>query len=62
MADNKITFSREEVQMMMMKSFVKGEEWGVCYSGWFDPSEEVKANKAADNCEDIYQEALIDKL
>jgi hypothetical protein len=62
MADNKITFSKEEVQMMMMKSFVKGEEWGVFYSGWLNPSEEAKANTAANNCEDIYQEALIDKL
>jgi hypothetical protein len=57
-----ITFSIEEVQMMMMKSFVKGEEWGAYYTGWFDPSEKVKAAKAAKDCEEVYKNMLLNKL
>jgi hypothetical protein len=38
MAEKEITFTRKEVQEMMMKCFVKGEEWGVTYSTWFTPT------------------------
>lgn len=57
-----ITFTKEEVKQMIMESFVKGEEWGVTYQGWFTPSEKEKAKRAADSCECIYKVALINKL
>jgi hypothetical protein len=57
-----MTFTKEEVQEMLMKAFVKGEAWGVTYQGWFYPSEEEKADRAAKDCEQLYQEALIKKL
>lgn len=57
-----ITFSKEQVQLMMMEAFVRGENWGVTYSTWFVPSEEEKADRAAKDCEEIYQSMLIQKL
>ena len=57
-----ITFTKEQVQQMMMEAFVKGENWGVTYSTWFIPTDEEKANRAAKDCEEIYKAALIAKL
>ncbi len=58
----KATFSPEEVQKMMMEAFVKGENWGVTYGGWFSPSEQEKADRAAKDCEEVYKKALIAKM
>lgn len=60
--NNKITFTKEEVQKMMMEAFVKGENWGVTYGGWFSPSEQEKADRAAKDCEIVYKKALIAKM
>lgn len=46
----------------MIQAFVKGERWGVTYSGWFVPSENESAERAARDCEEIYKETLINKL
>ena len=62
MENTKRTFTNEEVQKMMMEAFVKGENWGVTYGGWFCPTEEEKAERAAKDCEEIYRNALISKL
>ena len=62
MENNKITFTKEEVQIMMMESFVKGENWGVTYGGWSSPSTEDRADKAAKDCEEVYKKALISKI
>ena len=59
---SEITFTKEQVQQMMMEAFIKGENWGVTYSTWFTPTEEEKANRAAKDCEGIYKSALIAKL
>lgn len=57
-----ITFTKEEVQKMMMEAFVKGENYGVTYSGWFSPSEKEKEDRAVKDCEEIYKNTLIKKL
>lgn len=55
-------FTKEEVQKMIMEAFIKGENWGVTYSGWFMPTEEEKTIEAAKQCGEIYATALINKL
>ena len=62
MENDKITFTREEVQKMMMESFIKGESWGVTYGGWFSPTVEEKAERASKDCEKVYKDALIAKI
>lgn len=62
MKNNEVTFSKEEVQKMMMEAFFKGENWGVTYGGWFSPTEEEKADRAAKDCEEIYKNTLISKM
>jgi len=57
-----MTFTKEEVQEMMMKAFIKGENWGVAYGGWFSPTEEACADEASKKCEEIYKETLMNKL
>ena len=59
---NEIIFTKEEVQKMMMEAFVMGEKWGVTYSGWFCPTEEEKADRAAEDCENVYKKCLISKI
>ena len=54
-------FTEDEVRAMMMKAFIKGENWGVAYSGWFVPSQEEKAERASEDCVTIYEEMLISK-
>lgn len=46
----------------MMEAFVKGENYGVTYSGWFSPSEKEKEDRAVKDCEEIYKNTLIKKL
>lgn len=62
MENTQMTFTKEEVQEMMMKAFIKGETWGVTYSGWFSPSEVEKSERAAKDCEEIYRNTLVDKI
>jgi hypothetical protein len=59
---NKVTFTTKEVQEMIMNAFIKGENWGSTYQGWFIPTKEEQANRAAKDCEYIYRNALIAKL
>jgi hypothetical protein len=62
MKKNEITFSKEEVQKMMMGAFIKGENWGVTYGGWFFPSAQERADRAAKDCEEVYKKALLIRL
>ena len=62
MKNTEITFTKEEVQKMIMEAFVKGENWGVTYSGWFSPSKEDKTNRAIKDCEEVYKNTLIGKV
>ena len=62
MKNTEVTFTKEEVQEIIMKAFIKGEIWGETYGGWFCPTEEEKANRASKDCEKIYKEALIAKM
>ena len=55
-------FTEEEVQKLMMECFVKGENWGVTYQGWYVPTDKDKADRAAKDCEDVYQRFLLNKL
>lgn len=57
-----ITFTKEEVQQMMMETFVKGENWGTTYYSWFTPTEKEKADRAAKDCEEVYKKTLLKKL
>lgn len=54
-------FNKEQVQEMLMQAFVKGEDWGSTYGGWFIPSKKEKAERAAKDCSEVYQKALNDK-
>jgi hypothetical protein len=53
-----ITFTKEQAMQMIMQAFCKGETWGTTYSTWWEPTEEEKANRAAKDCEEVYQSAL----
>lgn len=59
---SEITFTKEEVQKVMMECFIKGENWGMTYAGWFNPTDEQKAKQAAADCESVYKNLLISKL
>jgi hypothetical protein len=62
MKNNEVTFTKEEVQKIMVEAFIKGEDWGATYGGWYTPSEKDKSNRAAKECEELYKKALIAKL
>ena len=62
MKNKELTFTKEEVQKMLMEAFIKGEDWGVTHSGWFSPSNNDKASRAAKDCEEVYRKALMSKL
>ena len=62
MGNTEITFTKEEVKKMMIESFVKGENWGITYAGWFFPSEKEKADRAYKDCEEVYKKALLSKI
>ena len=61
MGKDKITFTKEEVQEMIMVSFVRGELYGLKWGmGKIDqPSKEERECKANEDCEDTYKGALL---
>jgi len=61
MENDNISFSKKEVQEMMMKAYIKGENRGLTYAGWFFLSEEDKADRAAEDCEEIYRNVSLNK-
>jgi hypothetical protein len=40
---NEIRLTPEQLDTLLKDMFLKGEEWGVCYSTWMTPSEEDHA-------------------
>ena len=56
--EGKEKFTGEEVKEMLMKAFIKGEDWGVTYGSWYISSEEDKSKRASKDCFEIYQEQL----
>lgn len=58
MKNKKETFTKEEVQEMILEAFKKGENWGVTYGGWFLPTVEEKEKRAKKDCKDVYEKAL----
>ena len=59
---NGITFTCEEVQQMMTDAFIKGEIRGASGSIWATISEDEKSDIAADDCTQIFMNALISKM
>ena len=56
---NKLFFTRSEMQEAMVLAFCKGEQMGTT---WFNPTNEEKANRAAKDCEFIYNNILMQKI
>ena len=51
----KKTFNEEEVKEMIVQAFIKGEDYGVTYIGWYVPTKEEKSNVASKDCQEIFE-------
>ena len=57
--EDKLFFTRSEMQEAMVLAFCKGEQMGTTL---FYPTNEEKANRAAKDCDVIYNNILMQKI
>ena len=54
------SYTVEEVREMLGQAFDRGEQWGVTYGGWFNPSESDTDKKRAEAIDKVLAQSTLD--